>query len=102
VSRTEGGRALGDELLERRDGVVRAQTFQLADVRPDPPHDAAAFGLALADRGKRLLALDGVLFEVRGKAMQAEAHVDVVVVTEDVSHRPRPLRERQDPARFWM
>src|SRR5207249_4085010 len=96
-------RTLGGERLEMREGVTRAEPLELADVRPDPSHDATALRLTPAERGERLLALDRVLLDVGGEAVQAVADVDVVMHPHgrsghpgrrDVAEAARRLRPR--------
>ena len=68
----------------RRGGVrsralrVRAEAFDLADQRRELADNASPLRRLPPERGERLLALDGVLDDVRSEAVQTEADVDVV------------------------
>ena len=64
------------ELAHRRD---RAQAFELAEQAGEPSGDAPPLGGPPVERAERLLALDRVLDDVGGEAVQPEPHVDLVI-----------------------
>src|SRR5215470_9648068 len=76
-------RALDEMLLNGARLRVPVQALDFAKKRSEPPHDAPSLGHGDSERGQRLLALNAMLDQMRGEAVQAEAHVHVEL---------RPLR----------
>src|SRR5499433_1465634 len=68
---------LDQALLDGARLLRPAQAFHLAQEGGEPAYDAPALGEGNAKGGQRLLALDAMLDQMRGEAMQAEAHVHV-------------------------
>src|SRR2546428_10047598 len=89
--------SLGQLRLELTRILERAKPLDFSDSGGDVPRDPPPLGRAPSQRRQRLLALNGVLDDVRGEAVKAKPDVDVVA---DPDGRPghRRRREVAEPA----
>src|SRR2546428_4660426 len=69
--------SLGQLRLELTGILERAKPLDFSDRGGDVPRDPPPLGRAPSERHQRLLALDGVLHDVRREAVKAKPDVDV-------------------------